>query len=245
MGDLTLGIIYSNTWVLVILQYMVSASFWLFLMVGEGLIPDLCAPDIRDIAHQVNDRLKKLILPEDDEDTVTDAADQSRESTPLLGRKAIPTGQAGQTGPLGASPQRVPAGPGGKVSHKLGTVRTSSPNPPPLPITNGPVTSQTTSETGQTRDTSSPTVAATQTPQPQESVPSHSGATESSDGGAGAEEVSKLPTKQTVPKLHLLTVVGVLIRHMKYTQQETRMETLRWVIWLHEQLPKRVGTVGL
>ena len=43
------------------------------------------------------------------------------------------------------------------------------------------------------------------------------------------------------PKLHLLSVLGVLIPHTKYTQQETRMESLRWLMWLHQQLPKRVS----
>ena len=47
------------------------------------------------------------------------------------------------------------------------------------------------------------------------------------------------------PKLHLLSVLGVLIHHMKYTQQETRMESLRWLLWLHQQLPKRVSRTGV
>ena len=42
------------------------------------------------------------------------------------------------------------------------------------------------------------------------------------------------------PKVHLLPVLAALINHMKYTHQETRMETLRWLIWLQQQLPKRV-----
>ena len=45
------------------------------------------------------------------------------------------------------------------------------------------------------------------------------------------------------PKLHLLSLLGVLIPHMKYTQEETRMESLRWLMWLHQQLPKRVSGV--
>ena len=46
---------------------------------------------------------------------------------------------------------------------------------------------------------------------------------------------------QKEPRLHLLAVLGVLIPHMKYTLPETRMETLRWLMWLHQQLPKRVS----
>lgn len=42
------------------------------------------------------------------------------------------------------------------------------------------------------------------------------------------------------PRLHLLSVLGVLIPHTKFTQQETRLETLRWIMWLHQQLPRRV-----
>ena len=42
-------------------------------------------------------------------------------------------------------------------------------------------------------------------------------------------------------RLSLLTVLGVLIPHMKFTAMETRLETLRWVLWLHDKLPTRVG----
>lgn len=42
-------------------------------------------------------------------------------------------------------------------------------------------------------------------------------------------------------RLSLLTVLGVLLPHMKFTAKETRLETLRWVLWLHNKLPTRVG----
>lgn len=44
-------------------------------------------------------------------------------------------------------------------------------------------------------------------------------------------------------KFSLLTVLGVLIPHMRFTEQETRLETLRWLLWLHQKLPKRVSCV--
>ena len=63
----------------------------------------------------------------------------------------------------------------------------------------------------------------------------------------GQKEANVPPTSKVIaivstetPKLRLLSVLGVLIPHMKYTQQETRMESLRWLMWLHQQLPKRV-----
>ena len=40
--------------------------------------------------------------------------------------------------------------------------------------------------------------------------------------------------------LPLLNVLAVLIGHMKFTGIETRLETLRWLLWLHKKLPKRV-----
>ena len=58
------------------------------------------------------------------------------------------------------------------------------------------------------------------------------------------EEISKVSKEgaelEKEPKLYLLSVLAVLIPHMRYTAQETRKETLRWIMWLHQQLPKRV-----
>ena len=56
--------------------------------------------------------------------------------------------------------------------------------------------------------------------------------TRSSQGEASSQEPCRLS---------LLTVLGVLIPHMKFTAVETRLETLRWVLWLHNMLPTRVG----
>ena len=58
------------------------------------------------------------------------------------------------------------------------------------------------------------------------------------------EKKGDLVVAKEPPKLHLLSVLAVLIPHMKYTQQETRKETLRWIIWLHQQLPQRVRGGG-
>ena len=41
--------------------------------------------------------------------------------------------------------------------------------------------------------------------------------------------------------LSLLNVLAILIGHMKFTSHETRLETLRWLLWLHKKLPRRVG----
>ena len=41
-------------------------------------------------------------------------------------------------------------------------------------------------------------------------------------------------------RLYLLPVIGVLLAHTKFTAQETRLETLHWLLWLHKRLPKRV-----
>ena len=63
-------------------------------------------------------------------------------------------------------------------------------------------------------------------------------------GGEGKGEEGVAP-QLPEPRLHLLAVLGVLIPHMKFTLPETRMETLRWLLWLHQQLPKRVGLRGI
>ena len=44
-------------------------------------------------------------------------------------------------------------------------------------------------------------------------------------------------------RLYLLPVIGVLLAHTKFTAQETRLETLHWLLWLHKGLPKRVCLV--
>ena len=46
-----------------------------------------------------------------------------------------------------------------------------------------------------------------------------------------------------VVKFSLLTVLGVLMPHMSFTEQETKLETLHWLLWLHDKLPKRVRNI--
>ena len=184
--------------------------------------------DIRNMARAVNDRLKKLILPEDDDDQVTDVVDSNQEFIPKRTRRDCVTSQT-STNQLGS------------------TNKTPKPQPPPVSISNSPpvinTTNQTTSQADQKSREPIGTSSTPPKPATQESTPtvtSSSDVTPSSDGGGG----TKLPAQREAPKLHLLTVLGVLIPHMKYTQQETRMETLRWIMWLHEKLPKRVCRDG-
>ena len=151
----------------------------------------------------VNDRLKKLILPEDDEDQITDAI-------PILfveGSSKTSGTRSGRTSP--------------KLSPKSAAVSTSTGSS----ATTSTEANATSSKPGQSSGHSSPTT--TLEPPPLEP----SGTADSS---------RKVSPTQDPPKLNLLGVLGVLISHMKFTLQETRTETLRWVMWLHQQLPKRV-----
>ncbi len=175
---------------------------------------------------------------------VTDVVDQNRETTPQLTRKA-----AGQASQAGSSPQRqTGVGSGGGGSPKPGGVprkgASSSPQLPP-PTSNGPsaltVTDQTTSQIGQTGKGSDLSAPSPQPSPSQESGPASSNVPDPSTSGDDGDVNGRGGAKLPIPKLHLLAVLGVLIPHMKYTQQETRIETLRWIKWLHEQLPKRVS----
>ena len=146
---------------------------------------------------EVNDRLKKLILPEDDEDETTDLATGEGTSltktSPWLSPKMAATSSATASGSATVSTETSTTSSKNGSSNGL-----SSPQPPPeLPP---------------------PSVELTET------------------GGASRKVSVREP-----PKVHLLAVLGVLITHTKYTLQETRLETLRWLMWLHQQLPKRVG----
>ena len=51
---------------------------------------------------------------------------------------------------------------------------------------------------------------------------------------------SAMDSSQEPIRLNLLSVIAVLVAHTKFTAQETRLETLRWLLWLHSRLPKRV-----
>ena len=148
-------------------------------------------PDIREAAVEVNDRLKKLILPEDDKDALTDTEDKAKgeDTCPSLTRPKCPPS------PQIVAPMNLVHARGGSVGG--GGSPKSSPK-------------------------TSPKMAAS------------ASAEVSSSTGEGKEREGE------PPKFHLLSVLAVLIPHMKFTQQETRKETLRWIMWLHRQLPKRV-----
>lgn len=197
------------------------------------------AVDIRDAAVSVNDRLKKLIIPEDDEDFDTDRNTPPIDSLTLSTRRKVLS--------VSPSPQSQVTG------HNSST---------PTPSTLTPSPSHPTSTTRETQDTTkksdSPKMGRTvakpgsQSPNTsRKSDPNVSGA-KSREGEVGRKggEKGEMARKEKSgkeigselrePRLHLLAVLGVLVPHMKFTLPETRIETLRWVMWLHQQLPKRV-----
>ena len=157
--------------------------------------------DIRDVAFEVNDRLKKLILSEDDNDETTDTEDKSAFPTPRTTPRTTP-----QSSPLIQRKDRMA----------------------PSTQTGGKQQQQQTSTTKTTTGSSEKTdhIISVKAPEGQES---------------NALKIKPQFPKEP-PKLRLLPVLGVLIDHMKFTHEETRMETLRWLMWLHQQLPKRVST---
>lgn len=127
--------------------------------------------DIRKVAQCVNERLKNLILPGDDDDTTTDISDQI------------------QMNFISGSPMKSSS----SLKRELQLE--------PVPI---------------------------------------------------SDEIEDLPRPRAVANANvkqycdshqfsLLNVLGVLVDHMKFTEQETRLETLRWLLWLHKMLPKRVS----
>lgn len=178
--------------------------------------------DIRDVAFEVNDRLKTLILPADDKDETTDLEDKSAVPTPRTTPRTTPQSspqiqrkdkmvQPTQAGGKQQQQQQQPSSTK-TLAVKQATEQSSSPLP-----TYSATTDQTTSpKTGQ-------------------------GITESQGTSDSENTKSKLLVFKEIPKLRLLPVLGVLIDHMKFTHEETRMETLRWMMWLHQQLPKRVS----
>lgn len=163
-------------------------------------------PDIRDVALVVNDRLKKLILPEDDEDQIMDTV----ASLTVEGGFQTSGAKLGQSSP--------------KLSPKSAAVSTSTGSS----ATTSTEANAVSSKTGQSSPKSGRS-SPTNTLEPPPSGPSSTGSSS-----------HKVSSTQEPPKLHLLGVLGVLISHMKFTLQETRTETLRWLMWLHQQLPKRV-----
>ncbi len=209
------------------------------------------ASDIRDVAFDVNDRLKNLILPEDDDDITTDIEDRVQGFTgprlsPPSRRKAAAdetgptTGRGGGGGALGIGGQ--PQSTTSKSSPKL------APKHSPKVATKVPklVTPANTAAAASTTTTPATDAASGQSsqlsPKTGQSSPKTGQKEEgSSPSGDITTPISILDLSPESPKLHLLSVLGVLIPHTKYAQQESRMESLRWLMWLHQQLPKRVS----
>ena len=112
---------------------------------------------------------------------------------------------------------------------------TQSPKSSPTRIRKQVVSGKTTTSP-KTSKTSTNVAPPTQTAPPTQPVPpTQTGVNEvgGTPEGADTGEVG-------VVKFSLLTVLGVLMPHMSFTEQETKLETLRWLLWLHDKLPKRV-----
>ena len=206
--------------------------------------------DIRDVAVSVNDRLKKLITPEDDEDYVTDNL-SSATNTPST---ITNTTNTNTTTTPSESPILKRSSPLSQVTpgHTTSTITTTSSSLTPSPSSqsfpatnvetqNAAVTSDNHVDKDQSNHKSGQTVTKPigQSPNTTRKIDSNTAVAvlnaENVDGGGKSESI-------TESRLHLLAVLGVLIPHMKYTLPETRMETLRWLMWLHQQLPKRVSS---
>ena len=121
----------------------------------------------------MNERLKKLVIPEDDKDFLTDDQDQLKEASAPAVRALQPPLPAAKPQAANMSP-RITA----KSSHD-------------------------------------------------------------EEGDVSHQSTTAVAQKEPPPKLHLLPVLAVLLN--KTAQQETRLESLRWLLWLHQQIPKRVS----
>ena len=201
--------------------------------------------DIRDVAFDVNDRLKNLILPEDDNDVTTDVEDRAQGFTgPRLSsqtrRKADGTGTTAEQGGGGASgvggqPQTTSSKSSPKLAPKHSPKVAAKVAKPVSPANTAGAPTSTTSATdaasGQTSQLS---------PKTGQSSPKTG---QKEEGSSSSNDIAStiLILSPESPKLHLLSVLGVLIPHTKYSLQESRMESLRWLMWLHQQLPKRVS----
>lgn len=169
--------------------------------------------DIRDTAFEVNDRLKKLILPEDDADIATDEEDKLSDMIAAFHiPKPVRSASSGHTSPHHQAPPTSTTSTDTKTGQGGGGGGGGGKGPK-----DGPQSSSTS--------------------QPPSSTAASTAVVGVANGGM--EEGLSLVDEQ--PKLHLLSVLAVLIPHMKFTHQETRKETLRWLMWLHQQLPRRVS----
>ena len=225
----------------------------------------VCAADIRDVAVSVNDRLKKLIIQQDDEDYATDSNASSADSPTLSSRRSIASTSfsqqsqpsAGPTSTTTPTPARLTPSP--SPSHPSTTTTTTTTGTSPgretqdntaatktsLKPADSPKLGRGSPKMGRTvtKPVSQSTNATPKSESPVTGIKEEEG--EEAEAGkekeGGEEEIG---AGRLEPRFHLLAVLGVLIPHMKYTLPETRMETLRWLMWLHQQLPKRVRGGG-
>ena len=188
---------------------------------------DLLTIDIRDVAFEVNDRLKNLIQPEDDDDITTDTEDRVQGvNTPRFTTRKAESPSAGAGSLAKTSPKLAP-----KLSPKVAAKM-------PKPVQSSATVAGVASSSNPTSNAATD-AASGQTSQLSPKTGQSSPKTGQKEANVPTSKVILIVSTET-PKLRLLSVLGVLIPHMKYTQQETRMESLRWLMWLHQQLPKRV-----
>lgn len=55
----------------------------------------------------------------------------------------------------------------------------------------------------------------------------------------GSSDHEKKDVKDDSPPLNMVAVLEVLLKHTNHRAQDTRIETLNWLLWLHQQVPKR------
>ena len=195
----------------------------------------MCAVDIRDVAVSVNDRLKKLIIPQDDEDYATDLNASSADSPTLPSRRSIASTPSPSPSHPTTSTTTTTTGtsPGRETQDNTATTKTS------LKPSDSSKQGQGSPKMGRTvtKPVSQSTNATPKSDSPVTGIKEEEGEEAGKEKEGGEEEIG---AGRLEPRFHLLAVLGVLIPHMKYTLPETRMETLRWLMWLHQQLPKRV-----
>ncbi|XP_064393704.1 protein VAC14 homolog isoform X2 [Halichondria panicea] len=165
---------------------------------------------IKRVAFEVNDRLKKLLQAEDDEDTSTDE-EAKCSNTPMEPRSqkiSPPQPPTSQAMMAKLTPQMSPK----HTARTTVAAQSDSKNSPSGSNTSSPKLSP---KSAHTSPNESPEKIWVSPPSPPKDA-------------------------STSPTFHLLPVLGVLINHMQNTRHETRMETLRWIMWLQQSIPKRI-----
>ena len=60
-----------------------------------------------------------------------------------------------------------------------------------------------------------------------------------SSNATGNDKKKKDDTIVDTSALNMVAVLEVLLTHMDHRAQDTRIETLQWLLWLHQQVPRR------